>query len=236
MRRDRSFQSFLNRLIFSGVSVSSSLQFDLGQISFLDALGQLRSTITNDETAIDFLQCAGRDFVGSGLRCRGKIQFVGNLGDFACTSFGNGDATVEGNVGDFFGHSIQSGSLIVRGHAKESIGALGAGGLITVYGNAGDRVATGLTGADVVIRGSVGNWAALGMKDGILVIGGNAGEELGKGIQSGTIYVRGDIQSLSPDIEEVRMREPDRLKVGLLMLKSGIKSTGKEFRVYRSVS
>jgi len=42
-------------------------------------------------------------------------------------------------------------------------------------------------------------------------------------------------ESVSDDIEEQRLREPDRLKIGMLMLKSNIKSSGKEFRVYRAV-
>lgn len=213
--------------------MTEPLQFDLGQSSFAAALQKIRDSKVSDETQLAFLQCKGADFLGCGLRAKGTVQFHGDLGDFACMSFRTADATVEGSVGNFFGHSIHSGSITVRGHAKNGVGTLGTGGLISIYGNASDRVAAGLQGADIVVRGSVGSLAGLGMREGSLVIGGNAGADLGRGMRAGTIYLRGDAESISPDIEEVRMREPDRLKIGLLMLKAGIKSAGKEFRVFR---
>jgi glutamate synthase domain-containing protein 3 len=111
---------------------------------------------------------------------------------------------------------------------------MGTGGLITVYGSAKDRVGVSLRGADVLIRGNAGADVAQGMTSGTIIIGGTAGEKMGQGMTGGTIFLRGDAADISPDIEEFRLREPDRLKLGLLLLKAGIKSTaGKEFRVFR---
>lgn len=177
----------------------------------------------------------GQDFIGSGFRGISEVEVHGTIGDFGFCSFGDGECQIEGNVGDFFGHSIASGILVVRGHAKRSVGALGAGGLIAIYGNAGDRAGIGMQGADIVIRGSVANHAGLGMQRGTLIVGGSAGQHLGQGMRGGTIYLRGEAESISPDIDEQRLREPDRLKIGMLMLKSNINNVGKEFRVFRPV-
>ncbi len=177
----------------------------------------------------------GQDFVGAGLRDISEVTVQGAIGDFGFCSFGDGECHVEGNVGSFFAHSIASGILVVRGHTKKSVGALGSGGLVAIYGNTGERAAVGMQGADLVVRGSVSNYAGLGMQSGTLIVVGSAGLHLGHGMRGGTIYIRGDAESISPDVEEQRLREPDRLKIGMLMLKSEIKSVGKEFRVFRSI-
>ncbi len=219
-----------------------SLVFHLGSLTPTAILAEIRNrtAMVSDQGDSESLEvtiqgASGQDHIGAGIRHVSKVTIQGEIGDFGLCSFGDGECNVDGNVGSFFGHSIQSGVLVVRGHAKACVGALGAGGLITIYGNAGARVALGLQGADVVIRGSVDANAGLGMQSGTLIIGGAAGAGLGKGMKGGTIYIRGEAESISPDIEEQRLREPDRLKIGLLMLKSGIKSTGKEFRAYRPV-
>ncbi len=224
----------------------SCLHFDLES----ESIPQLRSlllahaTATNaqsaekdaiEATSLYVCGAKGQDFVGAGLRDIGEVVVKGSLGDYGFCSFGDGQCLVEGNAEDFFGHSIASGVLIARGHAKHSLGALGTGGLIAVYGCAQDRAAVGLQGADIVVRGSVANYAGLGMQSGTLIVGGSAGLHLGQGMSGGTIYLRGEAESISPDVEEQRLREPDRLKIGMLMLKSNIKSSGKEFRVYRAL-
>lgn len=177
----------------------------------------------------------GQDYIGTGIRGVHSINIQGSIGDFGMCSFGDGECNLDGNVGSFFGHSIHSGILVVRGDASHCVGALGVGGLISIYGVAGDRVAVGMQGADVMIRGSVADYACLGMQSGSLVVGGNAGRHLGKAMRGGTIYLRGEAESVSEDVEEHRLREADRLKIGLLMLKAGIKPTGKEFRVFRPI-
>jgi glutamate synthase domain-containing protein 3 len=216
--------------------------FDLRQSSPRAILDELvaRRMQSHEEHAVEqSLQfkisgASGQDFVGAGLRGVAKVSVEGSLGEFCFCSFGEGDCFIEGKVGAYFGHSMQSGILIVHGHASHSVGALARGGTIAIYGNASDRAAIGMQGADLVIRGSVGDFAGLGLQSGSLIIGGNAGKELGKGMKAGAIYIRGDAESISSDVEEQRVREPDRLKIGLVLLKAGIKSAGKDFRVYRS--
>jgi len=225
--------------------LESSLHFDLEKVSPSEMLTAIQLHCNRIANPLSDAECPsvsvnisgarGQDFIGAGLRAIGVVAVQGAIGDFGFCSFGDGACHVEGNVGDFFGHSIASGVLLVRGHAKKAVGALGAGGLISIYGNAGDRTALGMQGADVVIRGSVGSYAGLGMQSGTLVLCGTAGKQLGQGMCGGAIYIRGEAESISSNIEEQRMREPDRLKIGMLLLKSDIKSAGKEFRVFRPV-
>lgn len=186
---------------------------------------------------IHFTGATGQDFLGAGLSDMHSVLVSGKAGKFAFCGMENCECTLEENAGDDFGHSLASGLLICRGSVAHRVGAIARGGLIAVYGTAGDRAALSLRGADVVIRGNAGAMAAMNMQQGTLVIGGNAGPGLGTGMRGGVLFVRGDAKNISPDIEEHRLREPDRLKLGLLLLKSGIKATvGKEFRVYRPTS
>lgn len=207
--------------------------FDLETTIPLEMLAALRQS-QGVVSLVNIVNANGQDFIGCGFREVTETIVKGSIGDFGLCSFGDGECKISGSVGDFFGHSISSGVLVVRGNAKHSLGALGAGGLISVYGDAGNRAGVGLQGADIVVRGSVGSLAGLGMQSGTLIVGGSAGKDLGKGLRGGTIYIRGEAESISPDIEEQRLREPDRLKIGMLMLKSNISLTGKEFRVFRS--
>jgi len=225
---------------------ASTLDFNLDLVSPTEILTAIRSHLSeiahveSKDSAIPVLSinisgAKNQDFIGAGVRGVNEIVVHGPIGDFGLCSFGDGQCHVEGNVGDFFGHSISSGVLVVNGNAGNATGALGAGGLIAIYGNAGDRTATGMQGADVVVRGSVANHAGLGMQSGTLVVTGSAGLHLGHGMCGGTIYLRGDAGSISPDVEEQRLREPDRLKIGMMMLKSNITGAGKDFRVFRPI-
>ena len=205
--------------------------------SILLEIDNLRGSLANEspDLAVRIEGVAKLDALGAGFHGIASLDIQGELGDFGLCSLHDCECRVDGNVGDYFCHSLKSGLVILKGHAKNSLCALGWGGFLAIYGNAGDRLAVGLQGAEMVIRGSAGDLACLGMQDGCVVIGGNTGRELGQGMRGGTIYLRGDAQSISPDIEEIRVREQDRLKIGLLMIKAGIKSAGKEFRMYRSV-
>lgn len=216
--------------------VSSPLQINLETTSADAFRTQILSVGTMHDAEVTVLGCKGQNFIANGLRLHGRISFIGNSGDYSLMSFGNAEANIDGNVGNFFAHSIQSGAIFVQGDAGSSLGALGAGGLISVTGSTLDRVAVAMQGADIVVRGNVRDLAGLGMQSGTLIVCGNAGKEMGKGLRGGVIYLRGDVESISPEIEEVRLREPDKLKIGMIMLKSRLKVTGKEFRVYRSAS
>jgi glutamate synthase domain-containing protein 3 len=216
--------------------VSSPLQINLTTTPADAVNSQILSLGASPEAEVSVVGCSGQNFIANGIRLHGRITFAGSVGDFSLMSFGNAEANIDGNVGDFFAHSIQGGAIFVRGDAGSSLGALGAGGLVSIKGNALDRAAVALQGADLVVRGNVRDLAGLGLQSGTLIICGNAGKEMGKGLRGGTIYLRGDVESVSPEIEEVRLREPDKLKIGMIMLKSGLNVTGKEFRVYRSAS
>ena len=224
---------------------ASTLDFNLDSVSPTEMLTAIRMHLSelvrvdSDDVSIPPLSIKivgvkGQDFIGAGIRGVSELAVLGSIGDFGLCSFGDGQCHVEGNAGDFLGHSMASGLLVLNGNAGNAAGALGAGGLIAIYGNTGDRTATGLQGADVVVRGAVANYAGIGMQSGTLVVTGSAGQHLGHGMSGGTIYLRGEAASISPDIEEQRLREPDRLKIGLMMLKSNITGAGKEFRVFRS--
>ncbi len=178
---------------------------------------------------------AGQPYIGAGLQGLQEVRIEGSVGNYACCGMEDCECTVDGDADEFLGHSMVSGVLVVTGSAGGSVGAMGTGGLIAIYGHAGDRAAISLRGTDVLIRGNAGQAAGWGMRQGTLVIGGSTGPELGCGMRGGTIYVRGEPSSISSDIEEQRLREPDRLKLGLLLLKAGMKATaGKDFRVFRA--
>jgi len=222
----------------------SLLSFDLEKTSAVEVLRAVQSRVCSELNSnsdspfslaltIQLVGARGQDFIGAGLRGSMDVTVNGAIGDFGFCSFADGECHVVGDVGSFFGHSISSGVLVASGNAKNAVGALGSSGLIAIYGNAGHRTGIGMQGSDVVIRGSVADYAGLGMQNGTLIIGGSAGKCLGHGMRGGTIYIRGDAESISSDIEQQRLREPDRLKIGMLLLKSNIKSGGKEFRVFR---
>lgn len=206
-------------------------------IAVKEALRKVDQASNEEETQqleIVFKGADGQDFLGAGLSEIHPVVVAGNAGKYAFCGMEECECVLEGNAGDYLGHSLASGLLICKGSVANSAGAMASGGLVAVYGSAGERTAVSLRGADVLIRGNVGPHAGLGMRQGNLIIGGSAGEGLGTGMRGGTIFLRGDAPNISPDIEEFRLREPDRLKLGLLLLKAGIKATvGREFRVFR---
>jgi methylamine---glutamate N-methyltransferase subunit B len=177
--------------------------------------------------------CNGESMVASGWHGNNSIVLDGDLGDYCLSHFNGVEADVRGNIGHCGAQAIQSGSIIIRGHAADAIAAYGTSGLVAVYGNAGKRAAVALDGADVLVRGSVGTQAAYAMRSGSLIIGGSSGAELGKGMIGGVIYIRGEPTSIAKHLHEVRMREPDRMRLALILLKAGVKSTGRDFRVFR---
>jgi glutamate synthase domain-containing protein 3 len=109
---------------------------------------------------------------------------------------------------------------------------MAAGGLIVVQGNAGARCGAGLQGADIVVQGSVGDYAGVYMQGGTFVILGNVGAKAGYGATSGTWFVLGDIKDSARGLVESRMKEPDKLRLGLLLLNSGLNANAKDFRKY----
>jgi formylmethanofuran dehydrogenase subunit C len=228
----------------SGAAVNPTLEIpithqnvarlDLAVSEALRSLGHASTLDEQHAREVRFTGTSGQDFLGAGLSDLQAVWFSGSAGKFAFCGMDNCECTLEEDAGDSFGHSLASGVLICKGSVGDGVGAMARAGLIAVYGSAGDRAGASLRGADLLIRGNAGKSAGVGMRQGTLIIGGSAGEQLGVGMKGGVIFLRGDASSISPDIEEHRLREPDRLKLGLLLLKAGIKATaGKEFRVFR---
>jgi len=212
----------------------TSLTIDMKQVSVPELNARLSEFEEGDEISID--GCSGQDFLLNGNQSAAKFSLRGDVGDFSFLAFGQGDATLFGNTGNFLAHSIQSGMITIKGNLSDAGAALGTAGLLSIHGNAGHRLGLALQGAEIVVRGNVGDLTAVAMRSGTIIIGGNAGKEFGKGVHGGTIYIRGEVESVSPEVEEVRLREPDKLKIGLLLLKAGIKSAGRDFRVFRSAN
>ena len=177
--------------------------------------------------------CKGESLVAPGWKVNNSIVLDGDLGDYCLSHFHGAEADVLGSIGHCGAQAIQSGAVIIQGRAGNAIAAYGTGGLVAVYENAGTRAAVALDGADVLVRGSVGTQAAYAMRSGSLIIGGSAGAELGQGMTGGVIYIRGEPASVAKQLREVKMREADRMRLGLILLKAGVKSTGREFRVFR---
>lgn len=175
----------------------------------------------------------GQDSVLANIEIDAKIEVNGDLGDYCFLA--NQLATIEihGDVECSIGQGIAGGNIIVWGNAGVASGSFARDGWLAIYGTTGPRSAVGMTGGEVIIRGSAGPFAGWKMRGGTLVIGGNAGADLGSEMEGGLIFVRGEVESLAEGVEEFRLKEGDHFKLGLLMLKAGIKAAGKDFRGFR---
>jgi glutamate synthase domain-containing protein 3 len=156
----------------------------------------------------------------------------GNVGDYCAAALREADIEIHGSAGTGVGHSLQSGVISVHGNVGPAAGAMAAGGLIIIYGNAGPRCGAGLQGADVVVRGSVDSHAGVCMRDGTLVILGDVGPQAGLGASAGTWFVMGELSGQANSLIEARVKEPDKLRLGLLLLNSGIDANAKDFRKF----
>ncbi len=214
--------------------VSASRKVFAGQLDGQPAVYHQANSGDDDGIYVVLLGTQGSDFVGCGLKDLLKVETNASVGAYGFANTDNCECVVQGNAGDYFGHSQVSGTLTVMGSVSHSMGAMAIGGLNVVLGDAGDKAGVSLRGADLLVRGDLGSHAGYRMESGTLVIGGNAGPNLGAQMRGGSIYIRGEAQSISSDIEEARLREPDRLKLSLLLMKAGIRASAlKEFRVYR---
>jgi glutamate synthase domain-containing protein 3 len=156
----------------------------------------------------------------------------GNVGDYCAAALREADIEIHGSTGTGVGHSLQSGVISVHGNVGPAAGAMATGGLIVIHGNAGQRCGAGLQGADIVVKGSVDSHAGVYMRDGTLVILGDVGPQAGLGASAGTWFVMGGLSGQANCLIEARMKEPDKLRLGLLLLNSGIDANAKDFRKY----
>jgi formylmethanofuran dehydrogenase subunit C len=163
----------------------------------------------------------------------GNVTVQGNAGDYAFAYNDGTHVTLDGNAGFAAGLGIRSGIVQIKGNVGEMAAAYGIGGSVIVTGDAGDSCATELKGADVCIIGNAGNHAGYRMRAGSLVIQGECGEELGSELAGGVIYVLGNVKSVSANVRESRMKEPDRLRLSLILARSNLTSNARNFRVYK---
>ena len=211
---------------------NASEPFDLRKVGLGAINAQLR---TNEEAseAARIVGASGQSGLATAIAQEIKVTVAGSVGSLFGMLNAGGELEVAGDAGAACGHSMTAGGILVRGHAGAALGCFARGGFIGVHGTAKDDCGLGLNGADIVVRQTVGARAAHGMRAGNLVLGSDAGAELGKECVGGTIYLRGDASSIGPALREVRMREPDAVRLGLLLVRAGIKGTAKDFRVYR---
>jgi formylmethanofuran dehydrogenase subunit C len=188
---------------------------------------------SNDVKAVDVLDTKSADWGGCGWRYPIPITFHGSIGDFCLSGATELDATIHGDVGSNFCSMLTSGTAKASGCAGNATAAFARGGLVVIGSNSGDRSGVGLSGGDLMVLGSVGEQAGFQMQSGNLIIAGDTGSLLGLGATGGTIYVRGKPASVASNIEEDRMREADRLRLSLLLLKSGIDLKSAVWKVFR---
>lgn len=208
------------------------LSLDARKLSVPQLNESLRE-VPSSVTTIRIVGCQAPDLLAPGLNASCRLSIEGDLGDYCVCGMSNAEVEIRGRAGCGLGEATESGSIILNGDAGDSVGAFSRGGFIAVFGRAERRVAVGMSGGDVVIHGSIGSQGAMGMTAGVLLILGGAGAMLGQEMQGGTIYIRGEVESMAPHLEESRMREADRLRIGLLFLKAGIESDARDLRVLK---
>ena len=188
----------------------------------LDASGKHRIDV------LERLECFGPGFSHSG-----SLRVIGDLGDYAFSNLDQTDVRIKGNVGYAAGQSMRGGQMIVQGDAGAMLGANSAAGTIIVQGNVGDDCGAAIDGMDLVVVGNVANNLGRRMTSGSIIVGGDAGEDVGFGAIGGVLFIRGGIGSLDSSFGEVRMREPDRFRLSLILSKNRISMQPKDFRLYR---
>lgn len=204
-----------------------------------ESVGQINARLRAREEqteAITISGASGQSGLATAIGQPIKVAIQGNVGALCGMLSAGSDLEVVGDAGAGCGHSMSSGAILVRGHAGRALGCFARGGFIGVHGMAKDDCGLHLAGADIVVRQSVGPRAGHGMRAGNLVLGSDAGHELGKDFTGGTIYLRGEAASIAEGLREVRMRESDAVRLGLLLVRAGIKAATKDFRLYRSRS
>lgn len=206
---------------------------DLRLLGLSETNLQLRALDTQLEV-IELLGASGQSGLATGIDLPVKIKVTGNVGAYFALLNRGADFDIAGDAGLACGHSMTAGGILIRGHAGHSLGAFARGGFIGVHGTAKEACGLGLNGADLVVRQTVGARAGQAMRAGNLVLGSDVGAQLGKDCVGGTIYLRGEAASVAETLREVKMRESDAVRLGLLLVRAGIKAATKEFRIYRS--
>ncbi len=199
-----------------------------------EAMRQLKS-LSDGGASMQICQVDAMHGFGAGLTIKKKLEIEGDIGDLAFAIADSVEVTIKGNAGKYTAHSLAGGSILVNGNVGDGFGAFAVGGFIATLGRGGNRAAMGLDGAEVIIRSECGDEAGLDMRRGTLVLGNSVGEQLGSGMTGGTIFVRGVVRSLAPNVKEVRLKDTEALRLGLMLARAGIRAAAKEFRMYRVI-
>lgn len=213
-------------------STPQSLAFDLRTLAPNQLNTQLRA-LADEENEIQIAGANGQPVLCAGISQGLKVVLTGSAGPYFGMLNAGADLDVTGDVGLCCGHSMNSGAILVRGNAGQALGALARGGFIGVHGAAKDSCGLGLAGADVIVRQAVGARAGQSMRSGNLILGNDAGPDLGLDATGGTIFLRGAAASVADGIREVKMKDSDSMRLGLLLVRAGIRAATKEFRIYR---
>ena len=161
-----------------------------------------------------------------------QILISGDVGNFCAAALRNADVEILGSAETGVAHSLQSGVVTVRNSCSAAAGAMAEGGLIVIHGDAGARCGAGLNGADIVVEGSVGPYAGMYMRQGTIVVLGRLGPMAGTGSTGGTWFVQGEVDNRPKQLVESRLKDADKLRLGLLLLNSGMDANAKDFRKY----
>ncbi len=208
------------------------IAFDLRATPLAQLHAQLRA-LPESEEEIQIAGAAGQAGLCSGIVQPIKIAISGAAGAYFGMLNAGADLDLSGDAGSCCGHSMNAGAILIRGHAGVALGALARGGFIGVHGSAKDACGLGLAGADVIVRQTVGARAGQSMRSGNLILGNDAGPDLGLDATGGTIYLRGSAASVAEGMREVKMKDSDSMRLGLLLVRAGIRAATKEFRIYR---
>lgn len=211
----------------------SEISFDVSGLNARAVNDQIRSLVsTRSEVKRIRLSCPEKkhNLLNAVPACSFVID--GDVGDYCAAALRDADVEILGTAETGLGHSLQSGVITIRKDAGLAVGAMASGGLIVIHGSAGARCGAGLQGADILVEGSVGSHAGAFMRDGTMVILGDIGPNAGYGASGGTWYVVGEVHQSAPQLTEARMKESDKLRLGLLLLNSGVDANAKDFRKY----
>jgi glutamate synthase domain-containing protein 3 len=213
-------------------SASAPITIDLRSVSVTQLNQQLRA-INDEECEVQVTGGSGQQSLCAGIPQSIKLTLQGTAGSYFGMLNGGADLDLHGDAGSHCGYSMNGGAILVRGSAGSALAALARGGFIGVHGAAKDACGLGLAGADVIVRQTVGARAGQAMRSGNLILGNDAGADLGLDATGGTIYLRGEAASIADYVREVKMKDSDSMRLGLLLVRAGIRAATKEFRCYR---
>ncbi len=183
---------------------------------------------------MELIAPARLDALLSGLDRAWQLRLPAAVGDYALVGLSQAEIELAGDAGHAVAMGMRSGRLLITGQVGDACGAYATGGSLAVYGTAGDRCGLANSGADILVRGHSGAQAGFGMRGGSLVLGNGTGPELGEGMVGGQLFVRGPIDSVSDSVRQIRMRDPHKLRLSLLLAGARLKADLDQFALYQT--